>query len=114
MIKQSTALVFVLIIFMYPMAHAEPGITDKVRALNSQSMLQLGLSLKELSILIEYSGKTVSEPYMKAIGSFSVFESLANKGFITIQQLPSTEGLESQKFFKVQPTSKGTQILHEL
>ncbi len=92
-------------------ANAE-GLEEYAQNLNQQSQSQLGISLKALSFLIEYSERTVSPDYLKATGQIKYFNELLEAEYIeVVEPTTSMELPLGQDFKKIKTTTKGLSII---
>jgi hypothetical protein len=83
--------------------------------INSMSRNNLGISLHALSLLIEYSGCTVSPMYLQSTGKSKYLTELIDTGYIKLSNPPNTvEFPQGQEFKKIEATTKGNQVLQSL
>ena len=62
------SLITCTLIFVFAASASADNLKETAEQMNKQAVAQLGISIKALSLLIEYSGRTVSPDYLRAAG----------------------------------------------
>ena len=110
--KNPISILLLFSLLFFNSTSSSEDISAKAEKLNSQAINDIGVSLRALSILIEYSNIQFSEDYMRSLGKWDSFEEVISSGLATVEAQPSIEGLEGQTFTKLIPTKTGEIILN--